>query len=139
MEPKIAARNVVLSLLGFIALWAVVTDAWGYFSYLFSSDKCAYYYGYISRFAWAMPAVLLIGIKSDYLTLTKKELLPRPRFDSQFVSILLIILLYSLISMFIIHKGFWINRDVPFLLIVIKYFIVDARRKLFSEVGDITH
>lgn len=130
MEPKIAARNVVLSLLGFIALWAVVTDAWGYFSYLFSSDKCAYYYGYISRFAWAMPAVLLIGLKSDYLTLTKKELLSRPRFNRQFVSTCLIVLLYSLISMFIIHKGFWINRDVPFLLTVIKYFIVGCAEEI---------
>lgn len=124
MKPKIAVRNVILSLLGFIALWAVVTDAWGYSSYLFSSDNGVYYYGYISRLVWALPAVLLIVIKDDYLTLPKKELLSRPQFNRQFVSILEIFLLYSLISMLITHKGFWINRDVPFLLTVIKYFIV---------------
>ena len=123
LESKITARNVVLSLFGFIILWAVVTDAWGYSSYLFSSDNGVYYYGYISRFVWVVPAVLLIGIKDDYLILPKKELLSRPQFSRQFVSILSIILLYSLISMFITHKGFWINRDVPFLLTVIKYFI----------------
>lgn len=123
LEPKIAARNVVLSLLGFIAFWVVVTDAWGYSSYLFSSDNGVYYYGYISRLVWVLPAVLLIG-KNEYLTLSKKELLSRPRFDSQFVVVLSAILLYSLVSMFITHKGFWINRDVPFLLTVIKYFIV---------------
>ena len=47
----------------FIALWAVVTDAWGYSSYLFSSDNGVYYYGYISRFVWEVPAVLLTVIK----------------------------------------------------------------------------
>ena len=123
LEQKITARDVILSLLGFIALWTVVADAWGYSSYLFSSDHGVYYYGYISRFVWVMPAVLLIGIKDDYLALPKKELLSRPQFNRQFVSVLSIILLYSLISMFIIHKGLWINQDVPFLLTVIKYFI----------------
>lgn len=32
--------------------------------------------------------------------------------------------------MFIIHKGFWINRNVPFLLTVIKYFIVGCAEEL---------
>ncbi len=124
LESKITVRNIILSLLGFIALWAVVTDAWGYSTYLFSSDNGVYYYGYISRLVWVLPAVLLIVIKDDYLTLPKKELLSRPQFNRQFVSILEIFLLYSLLSMLITHKGFWINRDVPFLLTVIKYFII---------------
>ena len=105
LKPKITVRNVVLSLLGFIALWTVLTDAWGYSSYLFSSENGAYYYGYVSRLLWALPAVFLI-VKSKNLTLTKRELLSRPRFDRQFAAVLAAIMLYSLISMLITHKGF---------------------------------
>ena len=129
MEQKTAARNVVLSLIGFIALWAVVTDAWGYSGYMFSSENGAYYYGYLSRLVWALPAVFLIG-KSEYLTLSGRELFSRPKFDIRFSAVLKVILLYSLISMFITHKGFWINRDVPFLLTVIKYFIVGCAEEV---------
>ena len=135
MKPKITVRNVVLSLLGFIALWTVLTDAWGYSSYLFSSENGAYYYGYVSRLLWALPAVFLI-VKSENLTLTKRELLSRPRFDGQFAAVLAAIMLYSLISMLITHKGFWINRDVPLLLTVIKYFIVGcAEESVFRGWG----
>ena len=112
-ESKFTARNVVLSLLGFIVLWAAVTDAWGYSSYLFSSENGVYYYGYISRLIWMLPAVLLIS-KDEYLTVSKRELLSRPLFNCEFLVVLSAIMLYSLVSMLITHKGFWINRDVPF-------------------------
>lgn len=58
MKEKIDTRGVVISLLGFILLWTVVTDAWGYSSYLFSSDNGTYFYGYISRF--------FLGSASDF-------------------------------------------------------------------------
>lgn len=56
--------------------------------------------------------------------LHRKELFSRPRFNRQFMFVLSAVLLYCLISMLVVHKGLWINREVPFGLTVIKYFIV---------------
>ncbi len=50
MKKEIAPWSVVISLLAFILFWTVVTDAWGYSSYLFPSDNGTYFYGYVSRF-----------------------------------------------------------------------------------------
>ncbi|MCI8936742.1 MAG: hypothetical protein HFI44_07805 [Lachnospiraceae bacterium] len=51
MKKEFTPRGVVISLLGFILLWTVITDAWRYSSYLFPSDNGTFFYGYISRFA----------------------------------------------------------------------------------------
>lgn len=124
MKKEITLRGVVLSLLGFILLWTVVTDAWGYSSYLFTSDNGAYFYGYISRFIWVLPAFFLIITKDDYLMLHRKELFSRPRINHQFAVVLSAILAYCLISMLAVHKEPWINREVPFWLTVMRYFVV---------------
>ncbi len=124
MKKEITPRGVVISLLGFILLWTVMTDAWGYSSYLFPSDNGTFFYGYISRFVWVLPAIFLIVTKDKCLMLHRKELFSRPRFNRQFVFVLSAVLLYCLISMLVVHKGLWINREVPFGLTVIKYFVV---------------
>ena len=124
MKREITSRGVVISLLGFILLWMVVTDAWGYSSYLFPSDNGTYFYGYISRFFWVLPALFLIATNDKCLLLHRKELFSRPRFNCQFIVVLLVILLYCLISMLVVHKKLWINQEVPFLLTVMRYFVV---------------
>lgn len=124
MKKEITFRGVVLSLLGFILLWTVVTDAWGYSSYLFRSENGTYFYGYIIRFIWVLPAIFLIITKNDCLMLHSKEVFSRPRFNLQFVTVLLAILLYCLISMLAVHKGIWVNREVPFCLTLMRYFVV---------------
>jgi len=80
--------------------------------------------GYISRILWALPAIFLIVTNDKCLLLHKKELFSRPRVNCQFVVVLLAIFLYSFISMIIVHKGFWINREVSFWLTAVRYFIV---------------
>lgn len=44
MKREITPRGVVISLVGFILLWTVVADAWGYSSYLFPADNETYFY-----------------------------------------------------------------------------------------------
>lgn len=117
-------RGVVISLLGFILLWTVMTDAWGYSSYLFLSDSGTYFYGYISHFFWVLPAFFLIVTNDKCLLLHKKELFSRPRFNSQFIVVLSAIFLHCLISMIVVHKRLWINREVPFWLTAIRYLVV---------------
>lgn len=124
LEREIAPRGVIISLLGFILLWTVVTDAWGYSTYLLPSDNGTYFYGYISRFFWVLPAIFLIVTNDRCLLLHKKELFSRPRFNCQFIVVLWAVLLYCLVSMFAVHKRLWINREVPFWLTVMKYFVV---------------
>lgn len=91
LKREIAPRGVVISLLGFILLWTVVTDAWGYSSYLFLSDNGTYFYGYISRFFWVLPAVFLIIVNDKCLLLHRKELFSRPQFNWKFIVVLLAI------------------------------------------------
>lgn len=124
MKREITPHGVVISLLGFILLWTVVTDAWGYSAYLFLSDNGTYFYGYISRFVWVLPAIFLIITKNECLMLHRKELFSRPRLDRPFVVVLSAILLYCLISMLTAHNGPWINREVPFWLTIMRYFVV---------------
>lgn len=124
LKKEITPRGVVISLLGFILLWAVVTDAWGYSSYLFPSDNGTCFYGCISRLIWVLPAIFLIVTKDKYLMLHRKELFSRSRFNHQFVAFLLAILLYCLISMLAVHKELWMNREVTFWLTIMRYFVV---------------
>ncbi len=63
MKREITPRGVVISLVGFILLWTVVTDAWGYSSYLFPLDNGTYFYGYIIRF--------FLGSSSDFFNCYK--------------------------------------------------------------------
>lgn len=130
MKREITPQGVVISLLGFILLWTAVTDAWGYSSYLFPSENGTYFYGYISRFFWALPAIFLIVRNDRCLLIHRKELFSRPRFHRQFLVVLLAILFYCLISMMIVHKRPWINRQVPFWLTVIRYFAVGCAEEI---------
>lgn len=124
MKRNMTPRGIVITLLGFILLWAVVTDAWGYSSRLFPSDNGAYYYGYLSRFIWVLPAFFLIFTKDDCLMLRGKALFSRPRLNRQFLLSLSAIALCCLISMLAVHGGLWINRDLPFWLTVLRFFAV---------------
>ncbi len=124
LKREITPRCVVISLLGFILLWTAVTDAWGYSSYLFPADNGTYFYGYISRFFWVLPAIFLIAKYDKCLLLHRKELFSRPRFNGQLIAVLSAVLLYCLVSTLVAHKRFWINREIPFWLTAMRYFVV---------------
>lgn len=52
MEKELDLKRIILTLIGFIVFWTIITNAWGYSAYLFKNDPYnigTYIYGYISR------------------------------------------------------------------------------------------
>ncbi len=123
MTKNNTLRKTVLSLIGFVFLWAVVTDAWGYSAH-FRFRYGIYIYGYLSRLIWVIPAVYLILRYSDSLRFSKKELFSRPVWNWPLAIVLTGSLLLVLVSMLVNHHGFWINPDVAAPLEITKYAVV---------------
>ena len=70
-KEKQSLAFILLTLFGFVLLWAVVTDAWGYSSNLaFNYGKQVY--ALLSRLFWVFPAICLIKRHSDSLSIGKK-------------------------------------------------------------------
>ncbi|MGN1458425.1 MAG: CPBP family intramembrane glutamic endopeptidase [Acutalibacteraceae bacterium] len=127
MEKELDLKKIILTFIGFVIFWAVITNAWGYSNYIFknaSFDIGSYIYGYISRFIWVLPAILLIIKYDNKLRLNKKELFSRPKFNKSLTVTIMISLVYIFIMMLVIHKGFWFNSEIILWLVVIKYIIV---------------
>lgn len=59
MKRDITLQGILLSLFGFVILWAALSDAWGYSGYLHVSYG-SYIYAYISRLVWVMSAIWLM-------------------------------------------------------------------------------
>ena len=115
MKKELTLHKILLSLLGFVMLWAVVSDAWGYSDH-FHVNCGSYIYAFFSRLIWAFPAILLMIRYSDFLHFSKKELISPPKFDKTMIIALLVSLTYVIIAMFIAHKGAWFNREIDPLL-----------------------
>lgn len=126
MRKELTSKYIILTLIGFIILWAIVTDAWGYSNYIFKNNISigTYIYSYISRFIWVLPAIFLIIKNNDKLNFKKNELFSRPIFNKSLILIIIISLLYISIMMIINHKGFWFNNEIILLLVIIKYMMV---------------
>ena len=70
-KEKQSLAFILLTLFGFVLLWAVVTDAWGYSSNLaFNYGKQVY--ALLCRLFWVFPAICLIKRHSDSLSIGKK-------------------------------------------------------------------
>lgn len=123
MTKNSTLRKTVLSLIGFVFLWAVVTDAWEYSEH-FCFRYGTYVYGTLSRVIWVLPAVYLILRHSDSLRFSKKDLFSRPVWNWPLAIVLTGSLLFVLVSMLVNHHGFWINPDVVIPLEIIKYALV---------------
>ena len=136
MNNQLSLRKILLSLVGFVFLWAVVTDAWGYSDCCFPFDNGDYLYAYLSRLIWVLPAIYLIIQYGKNWYLNKKWFI-QPCFNKSLMVALTITPLYVIGSMLIKHKGFWFNRDVNLPLEVLKYIKLGLWKKLFSEDGDI--
>lgn len=127
MKKELNSKFVVLTLIGFIILWSIITNAWGYSDYIFKNELSSissYLYGYISRFIWVIPAILLIIRYSNNLKFNKNSLFSKPVFNKALLLSLTISLVYIIIMMFLNHKGFWFNSEVILWLVVIKYIMV---------------
>ncbi len=111
-KKKPASSAVVLSLLGFVLLWAVVTDAWGYSGHLPVSHG-GYVYACLSRLVWVAPAIGLIVRYDGVLYYGKAELFSRPVLNKSLAVALAVSAAYALGAMLAAHHGFRINRDLP--------------------------
>ncbi len=125
MKKELSIKKIILTLIAFITLWAIITNAWGYSDYIFKDNNTGtYIYGYISRVIWVLPAIFLIINYSDKLKYNKKQLFSWPKFNKSLNLVLLISLTYVMIGMLLNHKGFWFNSEVILSLVFIKYMIV---------------
>ena len=122
-KRPLSARAVLLSLLGFVLLWAVVTDAWGYSSHLHFRGG-AYVYAYASRIVWAAPAAALILRYGARLRFGKRDLLSRPGWDRSFAAALAASAVLAFGAMFALHGGLWIDRSVDPLPEIAKFVLV---------------
>lgn len=124
MGNHLSIHKILLSLAGFLFLWTVVTDAWGYSEHFFHFRNGNDIYAYLSRLIWVLPAVLLIIRYSNSLYFSKRELFSRPCFDKPLMIVVSLSSVYAVVTMLFIHKGFWFNRKADLPLEMIKFVIV---------------
>lgn len=124
MKKQLSVHTIVLSLLGFVFLWTVLTDAWGYSARFLPFDDSSYLYAYLSRLVWAAPAMALIIRYSGSLKISKRELFSQPHFDRPLVLALVLSAVYVVTAMVLTHNGFWFNSQVNPLLEVVKFAVV---------------
>lgn len=124
MDKQLSLHKILLSLVGFVLLWAIVTDAWGYSDLFFGFEAGCYIYAYLSRLIWVSPAICLILKFSGFLQTEKKELFSSPHFNNSLLGVLIVSFSFVLVSMLIDHKGFWVNRETDVILTIIKFIIV---------------
>lgn len=115
--------TILLSLFGFVLLWAVVTDAWGYSSH-FEINYGNYIYAYLSRLIWVAPAIWLITRHSASLSISKNALFSRPVWNKHLAIVLIVSLIVPLVGMLVTHGGFWLNPTVNIPLEIIKICLV---------------
>ena len=126
MNSKKQNLLAVLSMIGFIVLWAIVTDAWNYsavFSGEFTSGLCEYLYGYLSRIVWMLPAFILIHKFDKNLFWSRKQLFSKSKAEPVFAVFMILTTGYALTSMVITYHS-WHVTDENLLLLTIKLLIV---------------
>ena len=127
MERDISSKKIVFSLILFIVFWTIITDAWGYSDFIFKNSTNnigVYIYGYVSRILWVIPAIFLIVKYRGNLSIDKTKLLSYPRFDKTLVTVLMSSMCYVIVSMFLVHKGFFFNDSEILGLVIIKFMLV---------------
>lgn len=123
MSRELSLRKIILSLVGFVLLWAVLSDAWGYSEHLHFNGR-TYVYAYFSKLVWAAPAGWLIIRFQKPLQFGPKELFSHPVWNKSLAITLGASVLYAAVMMFVTHRGFWFNPDVNPALELIKLALV---------------
>lgn len=103
--------KIILSLIMFVLLWTLVTDAWGYSKIVFGeeNDWGSYIYGGISRFIWAIPAIAFLRLYSNEIPTKLKALFTnKPSMRPLIISVAVMVA-YHFIVMIIMYGGFRIN------------------------------
>ena len=126
MNAKKQNLLAVWTMIGFIVLWVIVTDAWNYSVILFPAhilDVCKYLYGYFSRIIWMLPAFILIRRFDNKLFWSRKQLFSRPKAEPVFIVFMVVTTIYSLSLMAINYNSWHVTRE-SFLLLTFKFLIV---------------
>ena len=126
MKSKKQTLLAVLSMTGFIVLWAMVTDAWNHSAFLFPGRLLAngqYWYGYLSRIVWMFPAFILMCRFDKNLYWSRKQLFSKPKAEPVFVVFMVLTTAYALASM-AINDHSWHVTGEGILLPTIKLIIV---------------
>lgn len=126
-------KKVHVSLIAAVLLWAVVTNAWGYSSMLFSGlpdGWGGYLYGYLSRLVWAAPFLALAVRYSDQLWVSSKTLLSWHVHWKSFLTVFLIISLYTAAGMAANHGGFWMNPEMLLAQELPKFLVVGVTEEM---------
>lgn len=124
---RLSLWKIIITLIMFILLWTIVTDAWGYSQFLFGASKGSwgnYLYGFLSRLVWAIPAIILLWVYKKEIPTTWKELfLNRPHIKP-FIITVVVIVVYCFAGMIYSHGGMWINPEFDFSKNLINYVTV---------------
>jgi len=126
VKSKKQTLLAVLSMAGFIVLWAVVTDAWNHSAFLFPGDQLAsgqYLYGYLSRIIWMLPAFILIYRFEKKLFWDRKQLFSRPKMEPVFVLFMVLTTVYALVLM-AVNNYSWHTTGKGFLMLTVKFVFV---------------
>ena len=123
MKPRLSFRMILISLIGFVLLWAVLSDAWGYSEHLVFPNS-SYVYGYLSRLLWVLPALLLMLRYRNELHVPMRVLFSAPKWNPSLGIVLFASVLVVAVSMVIAHGSFWFNREANLPLTVLKFVLV---------------
>ena len=107
--------------------WAIITDAWGYSDFIFKNNAYnigKYIYGYVTRILWVIPAILLIVKHGENLSIDRIKLFSSPKINKSLISVLVLSIGYVFVSMILVHKGFFLNRNDILFLVIIKFLVV---------------
>lgn len=121
-------KTTHISMIFTVALWAVLTNAWGYSDLLpdhILGEWGYYIYDYASRILWCLPFIYLIRYYTRSLPVGFGELFTcRNLHWKSILLVFMIITVYMGTGMFALHSGFWINPEVRLIQELPKYIIV---------------
>lgn len=124
MEKRLSLHEILFTLIGFVFLWTIVTNAWGYSDHIFNFRFGDYIYAYLSRLIWALPAVLLIVRYSNSLRFSSTQCFSRPCLQKPLIIVMIASLICAVVMMLASHNGFWFNKEVVLPLEIIKFVVV---------------
>lgn len=118
MSRRLSLRKVIISLIIFLLLWTIVTNAWNYTGIIFDAQRGSsinYVYDFISRFIWAFPAFILLRYYAEDIPVTWGQLFRNKPDMKPFIITVVGVVIYILAAMFFNYGGFWINPSFSFL------------------------
>lgn len=123
IKKDLTLKGIILSLLGFVLFWIVLTDAWGHSS-VFDIGCAKYIYAYICRVIWVIPGFVLIHLYSGSLTYSMKELFARPGWSKLTIIVFTLSALAAAFVMLYKYHGVWVNPNMDQSLELLKMVFV---------------